>query len=61
MNESGVPLHYVCTRDQARHIINGHSRFWISNCGCRELREACKRSRIDVCPEECITMVLREQ
>lgn len=43
------PLHYVCTLDQARRLIQGHERYWISNCGCREARGGCGRSRIDVC------------
>ena len=49
MDESGVPLHYVCTRDEARSLIEAHTRYWVSDCGCRELRGSCKRSRIDVC------------
>jgi ferredoxin len=49
MNEDAVALHYVCTRDRARDIIDAHTRFWVSNCGCRELRGTCERSRIDVC------------
>ena len=49
MGESNVPLHYVCNRDQARELIDGNHRFWVSNCGCREARGKCSRSRIDVC------------
>jgi electron transport complex protein RnfB len=49
MDENVVALHYVCTRDEARGLIEGHARFWVSNCGCRELRGGCGRSRIDVC------------
>ncbi len=26
-----------------------HNRFWASNCGCRERRGHCDRSRMDVC------------
>jgi NAD-dependent dihydropyrimidine dehydrogenase PreA subunit len=44
-----VPLHFVCTRSEARNIVDGHERFWVSNCGCREIRGKCERSRIDVC------------
>lgn len=43
------PLHYVCTRHEARGLIASRDRFWISNCGCREARGGCARSRIDVC------------
>jgi len=63
-------LHYVCTHDEARRLIAAHDRFWVSNCGCRESRAACNRSRIDprcdgcglcveVCPQECVEMVPR--
>jgi NAD-dependent dihydropyrimidine dehydrogenase PreA subunit len=45
----GRALHYVCTRDEATRVIDRHTRFWVSNCGCRELRGNCIRSRIDVC------------
>ncbi len=49
MDESGVPLHYVCIRDKARSLIEAYTRYWVSDCGCREVRGSCKRSRIDVC------------
>ena len=49
MSENGVPLHFVCTREQAQEIIGAHDDFWVSNCGCREERGKCDRSRIDVC------------
>ena len=50
MEDRGVPLHYVCTHDQARELAAGFETFWVSNCGCREGREeGCARSRIDVC------------
>jgi NAD-dependent dihydropyrimidine dehydrogenase PreA subunit len=42
-------LHFVCTRDEAYEIARGHSRFWVSNCGCREGRGECARSRMDLC------------
>ena len=44
-----IPLHYVCTRDAARTMVDGLERFWLSNCGCREERGKCERSRMDVC------------
>jgi NAD-dependent dihydropyrimidine dehydrogenase PreA subunit len=49
MSDQDIPLHYVCTRERARKIIDSHSGFWVSNCGCRESRGQCNRSRIDVC------------
>jgi Pyruvate/2-oxoacid:ferredoxin oxidoreductase delta subunit len=42
-------MHFVCTRDEARELIRGRDRFWVSNCGCREGRGQCDRSRIDLC------------
>jgi len=42
-------MHYVCTRDEARDLIKSRDTFWISNCGCREQRGGCARSRVDVC------------
>jgi Na+-translocating ferredoxin:NAD+ oxidoreductase subunit B len=45
-----VPIHYVCTHEDARKLAFSHDRFWVSNCGCRENnKEGCKRSRIDIC------------
>jgi hypothetical protein len=42
-------FHYVCTQDEARALIANEPSFSISNCGCREGRGHCDRSRIDVC------------
>jgi ferredoxin len=42
-------LHFVCTRKEARELTRRHERFWVSNCGCREGRGGCGRSRLDVC------------
>lgn len=40
----------MCTRDQARNLVNKFGRFWVSNCGCREGRDVqCQRSRTDLC------------
>jgi ferredoxin len=50
MSEKEIPIHYVCTHEQAQRLIDAAPRFWVSNCGCREgNKEGCKRSRIDVC------------
>ena len=49
MADEKVPIHYVSTRDQARDLIARHDRFWVWNCGCREGRGKCERSRHDVC------------
>ena len=49
MDKNSLALHYVCTREEAMELIDQHSKFWISNCGCREGGEGCKRSRMDLC------------
>jgi len=49
MNDSQVPCHYVCTHDEARNLVEARKHFWVSNCGCRERRGHCARSRMDVC------------
>jgi len=41
--------HAVCTKDEAREIIEGLDRFWVSTCWCREEKGKCARSRMDVC------------
>jgi len=49
MTEEDLAFHYVCTRERAKEIVGQHNRFWVSNCGCREERGYCNRSRIDLC------------
>ncbi|MCK5051457.1 MAG: hypothetical protein KAS53_06960 [Candidatus Cloacimonetes bacterium] len=49
MNDSNIPFHYVCTRDEAIELSKKFDEFWVSNCGCRETGNGCERSRIDVC------------
>jgi len=49
MSQNDLAMHYVCTHDMAEELIHAHSRFWVSNCGCRESRKQCARSRMDVC------------
>jgi ferredoxin len=44
-----VNIHYVCTHREARELVQGRDRFWVSNCGCREEMGECGRSRMDVC------------
>ena len=46
----GVPArHSVCTKDQARAIIETKDRFIIADCWCRGERDRCVRSPVDVC------------
>jgi ferredoxin len=42
-------FHYVCSHEEARALVDAEPYFWLSNCGCREGRGHCDRSRIDVC------------
>ncbi|MFQ6031713.1 MAG: 4Fe-4S binding protein [Candidatus Zixiibacteriota bacterium] len=49
MNKEDLAFHYVCTWEEAKNIVGRYHRFWVSNCGCRENRGGCKRSRIDLC------------
>jgi Pyruvate/2-oxoacid:ferredoxin oxidoreductase delta subunit len=53
MSEETPPLHFVCTLDEARKIVDSKKKYWVSNCGCRESRGKCDRSRIDVCLQFC--------
>jgi ferredoxin len=49
MSEEKLPIHYVCTHEKTQELINQNSQFWVSNCGCREGKGGCKRSRMDIC------------
>jgi Pyruvate/2-oxoacid:ferredoxin oxidoreductase delta subunit len=49
MTPPAMPMHFVSTHTEARTLIDDHERFWVSNCGCREARGGCARSRVDVC------------
>jgi ferredoxin len=50
MPKSDIPIHYVCTLDEAKMLCDAYTQFWVSDCGCREgNKEGCARSRIDVC------------
>jgi NAD-dependent dihydropyrimidine dehydrogenase PreA subunit len=49
MDKEDLAFHYVCTWEDAKKIAGRHGRFWVSNCGCREDRGHCDRSRIDLC------------
>ena len=49
MQDTNLAFHYVCTREYAWKLVEKCDRFWVSNCGCREAKGKCNRSRIDVC------------
>ena len=49
MDEPTIPMHYVATLEQAWQITRQRPHFWASNCGCRQGRGRCSRSRMDVC------------
>ncbi len=47
--EKDLAMHYVCTLEEAMELIQTEQEFFVSNCGCRESKGECKRSRMDVC------------
>ena len=49
MNQADFAMHYVCTHEKTQDLIEDHNLYWVSNCGCRESRKQCGRSRMDVC------------
>ena len=49
MSEEKIPFHYVTTLEEAKKLVADRDHFWVSNCGCREAKSVCKRSRIDLC------------
>jgi len=49
MAGDGSAFHFVCTQQDAEKSARSYNRFWVSNCGCRENRGTCGRSRMDVC------------
>lgn len=44
-----LSFHYVCTRSEAEELIEKNSKFWVSNCGCREKKGQCDHSSMYVC------------
>lgn len=42
-------LHFVCTREEAKEIIEKVGRFWVEDCDCRLKKGECERSRLDLC------------
>lgn len=49
MSDREFNMHYVCTHDEARRLIEAQEGFRLTNCGCREEVGGCSRSRTDVC------------
>jgi NAD-dependent dihydropyrimidine dehydrogenase PreA subunit len=49
MGQDEYAMHYVSTHEEARKMSFLHNRFWVSNCGCRERKGHCDRSRTDIC------------
>ncbi|UCG61489.1 MAG: 4Fe-4S binding protein [Candidatus Zixiibacteriota bacterium] len=49
MTDSKTPMHYVCTWDEAAELVKKFAQYWVCNCGCREGKGRCTRSRMDVC------------
>jgi NAD-dependent dihydropyrimidine dehydrogenase PreA subunit len=48
-DERDFNMHYVCSHEEARRLIEDQSGFRLTNCGCREEAGGCERSRTDVC------------
>lgn len=49
MRQEALAKHYVCTLQEARQLVKERDEYWISNCGCREDRGGCGRSRLELC------------
>ena len=49
MKSGELHFHYVSTLHEALRLISQHKKFWVSNCGCREEKDFCGRSRMDLC------------
>jgi NAD-dependent dihydropyrimidine dehydrogenase PreA subunit len=49
MQSNEPHFHYVATLGEVRELVEQFDRFWVSNCGCREGGDGCKRSRLDLC------------
>jgi ferredoxin len=49
MSDQKIPLHFVATREEAKLLIDDAQEFWVSNCGCREPKGGCPKSRMDIC------------
>lgn len=49
MGNAKIPIHYVATIKEAEQLVANADDFWVSNCGCREIKGTCSQSRIDVC------------
>lgn len=44
-----LAMHFVCTMKEVKELTSKNKRFWVSNCGCREQKGRCSKSRHDVC------------
>ncbi len=49
MTDQNVPMHYVCTLDEAARLIRDAPGWWVEPCGCREGGEGCQRSTHEIC------------
>ena len=49
MTTKSTAKHYVCTLQEARRLVAEHGEYWVCNCGCRESKGGCGRSRLDLC------------
>ena len=42
-------IHYICTKEEAKKLIESIENFWLGNCRCRKARGSCRRSPVEVC------------
>jgi len=49
MKKENQAFHYVCTYDEVEQILARQELYWVSDCGCREKKGDCAKSRIDLC------------
>lgn len=49
MSVEDFAMHYVCTLAETKDLIKNQSEFWVANCGCREEKGGCQKSRMDLC------------
>jgi Na+-translocating ferredoxin:NAD+ oxidoreductase subunit B len=49
VNEKLPNIHYICTKEEAKKLIDSVENFWLGNCRCRKARGSCQRSPAEVC------------
>lgn len=49
MSAESLAMHYVCMFTETKDLIEKQDEFWVANCGCREDKGGCQKSRMDIC------------